>query len=65
MLKDYLKFTAAAIQTAPEYRDKPVYFDSHATLSNAVARIKEAAANGATLIVFPELHLPGYTPCTD
>jgi predicted amidohydrolase len=48
------------VQTAPEYRDKPRYFDSTATLHNAVARIGEAAANGATLVVFPELHLPGY-----
>jgi nitrilase len=58
--KEYPKFTAAAVQTAPEYRDKPVYFDSRATLSNAVARIKEAASNGATLVVFPELAIPGY-----
>ena len=60
MPKEYPKFTAAAVQTAPEYRDKPVYFDSEATLHNCVARIKEAASNGATLVVFPELHLPGY-----
>jgi aliphatic nitrilase len=58
--KEYPKFTAAAVQVAPEYRDRPVYFDSQATLNNAVAQIKEAASNGATLIVFPELHLPGY-----
>ena len=60
MLKEYPKFTAAAVQAAPEYRDKPVYFDSAATLNNVVAKIKEAASNGATLIVFPELHIPGY-----
>jgi nitrilase len=60
VLKEYPKFTAAAVQAAPEYRDKPVYFDSQATLNNVVAAIKEAAANGATLIVFPELHIPGY-----
>ena len=60
MLKEYPKFTAAAVQAAPEYRDKPVYFDSAATLDNAISQIKEAAANGATLIVFPELHIPGY-----
>ena len=60
MPMEYPKFTAAAVQTAPEYRDRPVYFDSMATLHNAVARIKEAASNGATLVVFPELHLPGY-----
>ena len=60
MPKEYPKFTAAAVQTAPEYRDKPVYFDSEATLHNAIARIREAASNGASLVVFPELHLPGY-----
>jgi aliphatic nitrilase len=60
VLKEYPKFTAAAVQAAPEYRERPVYFDSQATLSNAVARIKEAATNGATLVVFPELHVPGY-----
>ena len=60
MLKEYPKFTAAAVQVAPEYRDKPVYFDSVATLNNALRRIEEAASNGATLIVFPELHIPGY-----
>jgi nitrilase len=60
VLKEYPKFTAAAVQVAPEYRDKPVYFDSVATLNNSIEQIKEAASNGATLIVFPELHLPGY-----
>ncbi len=60
MLKEYPKFTAAAVQAAPEYRDKPVYFDSVATLNNVLDRIKEAASNGASLVVFPELHIPGY-----
>jgi predicted amidohydrolase len=60
VLKEYQKFTAAAVQAAPEYRDKPVYFDSQATLNNVVAKIKEAAGNGARLVVFPELHIPGY-----
>jgi nitrilase len=60
VLKEYPKFTAAAVQAAPEYRDKPVYFDSVATLNNTLAQIKEAADNGATLVVFPELHIPGY-----
>ena len=54
---DYPKFTAAAVQASPEYRDKPVYFDSAATLNNVLERIKEAASNGARLIVFPELHI--------
>jgi predicted amidohydrolase len=60
VLKEYQEFTAAAVQAAPEYRDKPVYFDSQATLNNVVAKIKEAAGNGARLVVFPELHIPGY-----
>ena len=60
MPKEYPKFTAAAVQAAPEYRDRPEYFDSAATLNNALGLITEAAANGATLIVFPELHVPGY-----
>ena len=60
MPSDYPKFTAAAVQAAPEYRDQPVYFDSAATLNNVVNQIKEAASNGASLVVFPELHIPGY-----
>ncbi len=60
MPKEFPKFIAAAVQAAPEYRDKPVYFDSAATLDNCVKKIEEAAGNGASLIVFPELHIPGY-----
>lgn len=60
MPKEFPKFTAAAVQAAPEYRDKPIYFDSSATLNNAVNQIKEAASNGAALVVFPELYVPGY-----
>jgi nitrilase len=60
VLKDYPKFTAAAVQQAPVYHDKPVYFDMPATLDNAVKAIKEAASNGAELVVFPELAIPGY-----
>jgi nitrilase len=60
VLKDYPKFTAAAVQLAPVYHDKPIYFDMPATLDNAVKAIKEAASSGASLVVFPELHIPGY-----
>ena len=60
MLKEYPKFRAAAVQIAPVYHDKPVYFDMPATLDNAVKAIKEAASNGAELVAFPELHIPGY-----
>jgi nitrilase len=38
----------------------PVYFDLEATLAKAIALTREAASNGATLVVFPELYLPGY-----
>jgi aliphatic nitrilase len=60
VLKEYPKFRAAAVQIAPVYHDKPVYFDMPATLDNAVKAIKEAASNGAELVAFPELHIPGY-----
>lgn|GEM_PF-51512 len=60
MIKEYPVFKAAAIQAAPVYKDKPVYFDSGATLSKAVDLITEAARNGARLIVFPETFLPGF-----
>ena len=38
----------------------PVMFDKSACLKKAVGLIRECAANGAELIVFPELFLPGY-----
>ena len=38
----------------------PVMFDKDACLQKALRLIDEAAANGAELIVFPELFLPGY-----
>lgn len=60
MLKEYPIFKAAAVQAAPVYKDKPVYFDSRATLSKALDLITEAARNGAKLIVFPETFLPGF-----
>lgn len=60
MIKEYKVFKAAAIQAAPVYKDKPVYFDSRATLEKAVSLIGEAGNNGAKLIVLPETFLPGY-----
>ncbi|MDJ0345854.1 carbon-nitrogen hydrolase family protein [Streptomyces sp. H10-C2] len=48
------RFTAAAVQASP------VYLDAAATVDKAVALIHEAAANGASLIVFPEVFVPGY-----
>ena len=60
MIKEYPVFKAAAVQAAPVFKDKPVYFDSGATLTKAVGLIAEAARNGAQLIVFPETFLPGF-----
>ena len=39
---------------------EPVMFDKAASLDKALGRIKEAAAGGAELSVFPELCIPGY-----
>lgn len=47
-------FRAAAVQAAP------VFLDTAATIDKAVSLIEEAAGNGATLIVFPEVFVPGY-----
>ena len=44
----------AAIQAAP------VFFDLEATVEKACKLIKEASQNGARLIVFPEVFIPGY-----
>ncbi len=60
MPKDYKVFKAAAIQASPVYRDKPVYFDSDASLEKAVQLIGEAGSEGAQLIVFSETWLPGF-----
>ena len=60
MIKEYPVFKAAAVQAAPVFKDKPVYFDSGATLTKAVDIITKAARNGAQLIVFPETFLPGF-----
>lgn len=38
----------------------PVMFNKDACLQKALRLIEEAAKNGAELIVFPELFLPGY-----
>ena len=39
---------------------EPVMFDKDACMKKALALIDECAANGAELIVFPELFIPGY-----
>ncbi|MEQ9618093.1 MAG: carbon-nitrogen hydrolase family protein [Deltaproteobacteria bacterium] len=48
------KFTAAAVQTAP------VFLNKAETVGKIVSLIEEAAAGGASLIVFPEAIIPAY-----
>jgi nitrilase len=48
------KFKAAAVQAAP------VFLDLDKTVDKSIALIEEAAANGASLIAFPETFIPGY-----
>ncbi len=48
------RFRAAAVQASP------VYLDAEATTRKACDLIREAAANGATLVAFPEVFIPGY-----
>lgn len=48
------RVTVAAVQTTP------VFLDRDATIERVVASIKEAAAAGAQLVVFPEAIVPGY-----
>ncbi len=38
----------------------PVLLDRDKTLASVVASIEETAGNGASLLVFPEAHVPGY-----
>jgi len=51
---DLPRFRAAAVQAAP------AFLDPAATVEKAVSLIDEAARNGASLIVFPEVFVPGY-----
>ena len=48
------RFRAAAVQAAP------VFLDPDATIAKAIDLIREAAANGAQLVAFPEVFIAGY-----
>jgi nitrilase len=50
----YPRFKAAACHISS------VYLDSVATIEKGIAFIREAAGNGASLIVFPESFVPGF-----
>ena len=51
---EFKKFRAAAIQTSP------VFLNVEKTIEKAISFIKEATANGANLVAFPEVFVAGY-----
>ncbi|WP_144097313.1 carbon-nitrogen hydrolase family protein [Croceicoccus sediminis] len=48
------QFKAAAVQTSP------VFLDAQATCAKAAGLVREAAGNGAALVVFPEVFVSAY-----
>src|SRR5262245_1247091 len=53
-MRPWKEFKAAAVQAAP------VFLDPGATIDKACGLIRQAAACGAELIVFPEVFVAGY-----
>lgn len=51
---EFKKFKAAAIQTSP------VFLNVEKTIDKAISFVKEATANGANLVAFPEVFVAGY-----
>ena len=51
---DLPRYKAASVQAAP------VFLDPEATVDKACDLIAEAARNGAKLVAFPEVFVPGY-----
>jgi len=41
-------------------QEAPVFLDKNKTINKAIALVKDAATNGANLVVFPEAFIPGY-----
>ena len=54
MTDTYAKFKAAVVQTSP------VFLNRDATIAKACDLILEAGRNGASLVAFPEVFVPGY-----
>jgi aliphatic nitrilase len=53
MKEEFPKFKAAAVQAAS------VYMNREGCTDKAIAYIEEAAKNGADIIAFPEVYIPG------
>ncbi|WP_264521087.1 carbon-nitrogen hydrolase family protein [Flavobacterium sp. N1994] len=51
---EFKKFKAAAVQTSP------VFLNVEKTIEKAISFVKEATANGARLVAFPEVFVAGY-----